>query len=182
MTVLITLTIAGADSGPFNLYSDFDGYVSAFATGISKASLLAGYSSAVVPDGTNSIRVKSMGVCVNFIDIVLETTTTTTTTSTSSTTTTTTTTEIPPALESGAYSSSFLASPTLGCDLVIDTNCWIDTASPGIITSGDIAYTDVGGTTPIVGGNQYYKMSLVDSYVVFIDNLGVLGVDTICAP
>lgn len=170
MTVLITLTIAGADSGPFNLYSDFDGYVSAFETGISKSSLLAGYSSAVVPDGTNSIRVKSMGVCVNFIDIVLETTTTTTTT------------EIPPTLESGAYSSSFLASPTLGCDLVIDTNCWIDTASPGTITLGDIAYTDIGGTTPIVGGNQYYKMSLVDSYVVFIDNLGVLSVDTICDP
>ena len=37
MTVLITLTVAGADSGPFNLYSNTDGFVAAFETGVSKA-------------------------------------------------------------------------------------------------------------------------------------------------
>lgn len=80
MTVLITLTVAGSDTGPFNLYSNLDGYISAFATGISKAALLAGYSSSVVPDYTTSIRVKSMGDCTNYIDIVLSSLTTTTTT------------------------------------------------------------------------------------------------------
>jgi hypothetical protein len=92
MTVLITLTIAGTDSGPFDLYSDLDGYISAFETGVSKASLLAGYSSALVPDYTTTIRVKSNGVCLNYIDIPVVTPTTTTTTSSSSSTTTTTTT------------------------------------------------------------------------------------------
>jgi hypothetical protein len=80
MTVLITLTTVGSDAGPFNLYSNIDGYVSAFETGVSKASLLAGYSSALVPDSTTTIRVLSTGLCNNYIDIILEKTTTTTTT------------------------------------------------------------------------------------------------------
>jgi hypothetical protein len=89
MTVLITLTTAGTDSGPFNLYSNLDGYVSAFETGVSKSALLAGYSSALVPDYTTTIRVISTGVCVNYIDIVIGTTTTTTTIFPTTTTTTT---------------------------------------------------------------------------------------------
>jgi hypothetical protein len=94
MTVFITLSTAGADSGPFNLYSNIDGYVTAFESGVPKASLLAGYSSSVVPDFTTSIRVLSTGTCTNYIDIAVEeiTTTTTTSSSTSSSTTTSTTT------------------------------------------------------------------------------------------
>jgi hypothetical protein len=91
MTVLITLTTAGTDSGPFDLYSNLDGYTSAFETGVSKASLLAGYSSALVPDYTTTVRVKSNGLCLNYVDIILESTTTTTTTIVGPTTTTTTT-------------------------------------------------------------------------------------------
>lgn len=91
MTVLITLTTAGADSGPFDLYTNLDGYVSAFATGVSKSALLAGYSSSSVPDFATIIRVKSTGDCVNYIDITLVGTTTTTTTTAAPTTTTTTT-------------------------------------------------------------------------------------------
>jgi hypothetical protein len=79
MTLLIQLTIAGTDTGPFNLYSDVDDFTSAFEVNISKASLMAGYTSYLVPDGTNSIRVMSGGVCTNYIDIPVSTTTTTTT-------------------------------------------------------------------------------------------------------
>jgi hypothetical protein len=259
MTILITLTIAGADSGPFDLYSDLDGYISAFETGISKSSLLSGYSSALVPNGTTNVRVKSTGVCVNYIDIVLTTPTTTTTTTTifacntwyynvtkytcacveianqtlisatqltigkfyyvdflgekvrvnsvdfpcddsgngamvnlgsesatcagviCPTTTTTTTTIAPSSLESGAYSSISEALPMNVCLLTIDTNCWINTSSPGVITTGDIVYSDVDGLFPIVGGNQFYKMSLVSDYTVSIDNVGTITVNTICS-
>jgi hypothetical protein len=80
MTALITLTTAGTDSGPFNLYSDADGYVTAFATSISKSALLAGYTSTVVPNGSTIIRIKSTGVCTNYIDVTLGGITTTTTT------------------------------------------------------------------------------------------------------
>ena len=91
MTVLITLTTAGADSGPFDLYSNIDGYTSAFETGVSKSALLAGYSSALVPDYTTVIRVLSTGDCTNYIDIVLFSPTTTSTSTLPVTTTTTTT-------------------------------------------------------------------------------------------
>jgi len=80
MTVLITLTTAGTDTGPFNLYSDVDGFTSAFEVGVAKVDLLAGYVSALVPNGTTVIRVLSNGACQNYIDIQLILTTTTTTT------------------------------------------------------------------------------------------------------
>lgn len=81
MTVLITLTTAGTDTGPFNLYSDLDGYVTSFEEGVSLFDLQAGYASSVVPDYTTSIRVKSMNaLCTNYVDISVENTTTTTTT------------------------------------------------------------------------------------------------------
>lgn len=92
-TILVTLTTAGTSTGPFNLYSNVDGYVSAFATGISKAALLAGYLSTVAPTGTTIVRVISTGTCTNYIDIPVSGITTTT--STSSSTTSTSTTAIP---------------------------------------------------------------------------------------
>ena len=83
MIVTITLTSAGSNTGPFNLYSDVDGFVSAFETGVSKAALLAGYTTSLVPNGTTIIRVVSVNdLCTDFVDIVIsgECTTTTTTT------------------------------------------------------------------------------------------------------
>jgi hypothetical protein len=79
MFIYITLTSAGADSGPFNLYSNIDGYVSAFATNVAKVTLLAGYAVSV-PAGTTNVRIMSNGVCTNYIDVPVSTTTTTTTT------------------------------------------------------------------------------------------------------
>jgi hypothetical protein len=106
VTVTITLTTAGTDTGPFNLYSDVDGFVSAFETGVSKAALLSGYTTSLVPNGTTIIRVMSnSALCTNYIDITISgecttttstSSTTTTSTSTSTSTTTSTTTEVPP--------------------------------------------------------------------------------------
>lgn len=81
MTVYITLSVAGTDSGPFDLYSDLDGYTSAFESGVSRASLLAGYASSLVPDYTTTIRIKSNGtLCTNYVDLDVNPLTTTTTT------------------------------------------------------------------------------------------------------
>ena len=82
MTILITLTTIGTDCSLFDIYSNLDGFISAFETDIPKASLSAGFSSANVPDGTTIIRVKAKGVCTNYIDINLSNITTTTTTTT----------------------------------------------------------------------------------------------------
>ena len=97
ITVSITLTIAGADTGPtFSLFSNTDNYTTAFATGVTKSALQAGYISTTVPDGTTTIRVYSPGTCQTYVDLnVITTTSTTTSTSTSTTTTTSTTTSTP---------------------------------------------------------------------------------------
>jgi hypothetical protein len=71
MTVSITLTTAGAQTGPFNLYSNVTAYSSAFETNVSKLDLESGYISALAPDGTTIIRVMSNGDCKNYIDIPL---------------------------------------------------------------------------------------------------------------
>ena len=92
MTVLVTLTLAGTDVGPFNLYSNVDGYTTPLATGVSRAALVAGYNLLNVPDNASIIRVQSTGTCTNYLDILLSGATTTTTTSSSSTSTTTSTT------------------------------------------------------------------------------------------
>lgn len=80
MTVLLTLTTAGADTGPFNLFSNLDEYTSAFETGVLKVDLESGYLSYLVPDGTTTIRVMSDGACLNYVDLQINLTTTTTTT------------------------------------------------------------------------------------------------------
>ena len=91
MTVLLTLTTAGTDSGPFNLYSNLDDYALAFESGVDKTFLEAGYASSLVPDFTTVVRILSTGVCTTYVDITLEEITTTTTTTLVPTTTTTTT-------------------------------------------------------------------------------------------
>ena len=94
MIITITLTAAGADTGPFDLYSDVDGYTTAFDTGVAKNDLLAGYST-TAPDGTSTVKVLSTGICTNYIYLTVipyTTTTTSTTTNTSTTTSTSTST------------------------------------------------------------------------------------------
>ena len=71
MTGIITLNIAGTDTGNFNLYSNADVYSSAFAVNITRVQLLAGYVTDAIPNGTTIIRIRSIGVCQNSIDIVV---------------------------------------------------------------------------------------------------------------
>jgi len=96
MIIVTTLVIPpGGDAGPFDLYSDADGYTTPFATGVSALQLQTGYSS-TVPDNATSIKVVSVGICTNFIildiDLIPPTTTTTSSSSTSTTTSTSTST------------------------------------------------------------------------------------------
>jgi hypothetical protein len=86
--VLITLTTAGADTGPFDLYSNADSYAVPFDTNVDKADLVAGYVATPVPDSATSIRVASVSACTNFVDLPISALPITTTTSTTTTTTT----------------------------------------------------------------------------------------------
>lgn len=97
MNILITLTTAGAGTGPtFSLYSNVDSFTNPFESGVSKAALVEGYYTSIAPDGTITVRVKSSGpACTNYVDLPVVAITTTTTTSTSTSTSTTTTTAVP---------------------------------------------------------------------------------------
>lgn len=86
MTVLITLTTAGSDTGPFNIYSNANGFSTIIISGVSRASLVAGYD-ATLPDGTTEVLVRSVGACERdlYLDVSGAPATTTSTTSTTTT-------------------------------------------------------------------------------------------------
>jgi hypothetical protein len=126
MTVFLTLTTAGSDSGPFNLYSNIDGYTVPFETGIDKILLEAGYST-TVPDDASVVRITSAGDCINSVDITLrlaecaldgyiEEITTTTTTTTSAPTTTTTTTSAPTTTTTTTSAPTTTTTTTVACE------------------------------------------------------------------
>lgn len=155
MTVLITLTLAGADTGPFDIYSDSDGYTTPLVTGVAKSALVAGYSLAGVPNDATIIRVTSTGTCTNSIDMLISnitptTTTTTSSTSTStSTSTTTTTTTSAPCQQIFLYPNNATACAHLGSLTLFDID--------SVLTPTRLWLNGECGVTPVMGGNQWYS-------------------------
>jgi len=197
-TVLITLTIAGLDTGPFNLYSDADGYVTPFEIGVSKAALVAGYTSVVVPDAATIIRVVSTGVCTNFIDlsiIVVPPTTTTTTTPTPTTTTTTTTPPPPEVVEIDACAnvqadSSGDVVAYAYSSVPVDTTITVDvtwTASDTSTISGTITILvgETCGTVTLTGADPNETGANLEITAIAPGSFGsqtyVEGVETLSA-
>ena len=169
-TVLITLTTAGADTGPFDLYSDVDGYSVPFETGVSKASLVAGYTSVLVPDGATIVRVQSDNVlCTNYIDLYLVPTTTTTTSSTSSTTTTTTTdiptttttTTAPPETVSIDACGNQQADPSGNIVIYVYASVPVDTTLTVGVTWTSSDTSTVSGTVTILAGETCGTTTLI---------------------
>jgi hypothetical protein len=154
MTVLITLTTAGSSTGPFSLYSNVDSYSTPFVTGVSRSSLLAGYTSTVVPNGTTIVRVMSTGTCTNYTDISVVPCTTTTTTTVPPTTTTTTTLPYQTyVIDNGASGSSSAA-----CSSSTTTSTVYTQSVNNVPIVGMFLYTNTGLTTPFVGGTGWRKL------------------------
>ena len=153
MTVLVTLTLAGTDVGPFNLYSNVDGYVNAIATGVSRAALLAGYNLTGVPDTAAVIRAKSTGTCTNYLDMPLSGGTTTTSTSSSTTSTSTT-----PFVECVTGDRNAIATCS-GGDSVLFT---VSSGHTALITPGGYYYSGSGTRTYAA-----YIMNAANSTVLY---------------
>lgn len=160
MTVLITLTLAGADTGPYDLFSDVDGFITPFETSIQRVDLLAGFLSANVPDFATVIKVLSKGNCVSFINLTIQepTTTTTSTSSTTSTTsssTTSTTTTLGVCTEYvfGTFSASTQSIKYTGCDGISETISFGGTGLYQEITICLIGSPVFPGETFIVANN-----------------------------
>jgi hypothetical protein len=90
MDVIILLTTAGADTGPFSIYTNSDGFTTPVETNVPKSSLTTPPGHLVtIPNDATIVRVCSNNpVCTNCIDLAVPSGTTTTTTTTSTTTTT----------------------------------------------------------------------------------------------
>jgi hypothetical protein len=135
-TVLITLTTAGADTGPFDLFSDADSYVTPFETGIAKVALTSGYTSSLVPDLATIIRVQSDSVCTNYIDLSIVVTTTTTTTAA----------PVYPFTGSGysTISENDACSDAIANNRTLVSDC-------ATIVPGCVIFTNPLGTNPLLG-------------------------------
>jgi hypothetical protein len=107
----------GSDAGPFDLFTNVDGYTTPFATNVSNAILYAGYLTNSVPDGATIIKLVSKGNCntVGFFPITgipTSTSTSTSTSSTSTSSTTSTTTTIPTSTSTSTSTSTTTRTST----------------------------------------------------------------------
>ncbi len=83
MTGIIQILNIGIDADNFLLYSDVDNYISAFETNVSRQSLIDGFPTDQIPNGTQIVRALSTTKeCPVQIDIIVPPQTTTTTTTT----------------------------------------------------------------------------------------------------
>jgi hypothetical protein len=151
MDILLLLTTAGIDTGPFDLYENSTGPFVLFESAVDKIDLvtLPGYYT-TVPFGTTTIRVQSTGLCDNYIDIVLE-----------QTTTTSSTTELPYSVFSVAFESP---TPSLtgyvdGASACAGTGTFIITlyTAPGNLTFSDV----------LSNGNSFFTNPSLDPSTVF---------------
>jgi len=114
--IQISLVIPPSSNvGPFDLYSNVDGYTVPFETGISAISFIGSGYITSPPDGTTFIRVQSTGSCDTFISLknpCEPTTTTTTSSSTSTTTSTSTSTSTTSTSTSTTTTTSTTIAPT----------------------------------------------------------------------
>jgi len=143
MTVTITLTLAGSDTGPFNLYSNADGYTSPFQTNVPKNDLTSGLTTGTVPSGTTEILVRSTGACQRdlYLNVAGAPATTTTTSSTSSTTSTTTT----PAPEEYTLAQIGRYSGSDGCPLAPILRIFLDASDYALFIENGSQFAGLGG-------------------------------------
>jgi len=110
MVVTITISLAGAGTGPFDLYSNSDGFSVPFETGVSKSALESGYITNLVPNDATLVRVASTGVCTDFVTVSIAMAGITTTTTTTIIGTTSTTTTSPGGLTTTTTTTAYAAA------------------------------------------------------------------------
>jgi hypothetical protein len=148
MTVTITLTLAGSDTGPFNLYSNLDGYTTAFQTNIAKSTLVAGLTTSLVPDNTTTVLVKSTGACNRslYLNIAGAPIPSTTTTSSTSSTTSTTSTSVPPPYRLAQIGKQ--ADAGSGCPIDSVLRIYLDATDYALFIANSSQFANLGGGGP----------------------------------
>lgn len=88
-------------------------------------------------------------------------------------------------VELASKSSLSTATPDVeGCGFTLNTSCYIETQNSGVLTSGDVVYTDVGATTLFDGGDLYWRVKLptqTNARLCLISSVGVISIYSICS-
>ena len=135
-TILITLN-AGLNTSNFSLYSNLDGYQTAFEINVSREDLVNGYVSTLVPSGATIIRVKSNSDnCTNFRDITISGTPTTVAPTTATPTTATPTTATPTTATPTTATPTTVAPTTVAPTTATPTTTPVGVASYNTLTKG----------------------------------------------
>jgi hypothetical protein len=162
MKVDITLTIADTETGPFDIYSDIDGFNVPFESNVSRSALVSGYSSNIVPDYATILRLRSKGICLNSVDIPISI--------------------IPGPYEFYVTNSSTTAAAVCP-DMAYIIPLWCNEQMPAL---GSIMYDDNTMLFPYVGGNLYFKLIPAldppeeSAIVVRIDDNGTVTDTYVC--
>ena len=171
MNIFIQLTSAGADTGPFSLYSNMD-MVTPFASGVSQGTLLSG-DNYNIPDGATEITISSTGLCTTSVILpitLVPTTTTTTTVDPSSTTTTTTvapsTTTTTTTVQWYAYILSFGNSKIEACS----ASPVVAYSSTSSFVIGMFLFTDQGLSIPVSG--YTHVVNGTDTFLITNNEVG----------
>ena len=164
MIVTITLTTAGGNTGPFDLYSDSDNYTTPFVTGVIKSNITTGYTSNVVPNNATTIRCKSNnGLCTNSVDLPISGLPSPTSTPTPTPTFTGT---------SGTLTFYYAGSTEAAvCSSSIALRGYTST---GQIVNGEVIYTNSSLTTPVTG-YSYISDNFVTTVYHINSSTGLIG-------
>jgi len=173
MTGIIQILNIGINTDNFLLYSDVDNYLSAFEINVSRQSLLDGFPTDQIPNGTQVIRVLSTTVeCPVQIDISLNATTSTSTSTSTSTTTTTTTIPAPEyrfliggvgasgitnVAEAAAIGSNLSISDIVSIDSLADNDNIMLTTSKSFAIQKD-AFDAVDGFEPGISVTYFFDI------------------------
>ena len=72
MIIFLKLTIAGSNTGPFDILTDSDDFKTPIQVGVTWQTLHNGFNCTVVPDDATIIRAKSTGLCTNYADAYID--------------------------------------------------------------------------------------------------------------
>ena len=72
MFITVKLTIAGEDAGPFDIYTNADGFTTPVLTDVPKEQLQNGIVIEIDETKTSLVRICSTGICENYIDVPIK--------------------------------------------------------------------------------------------------------------
>lgn len=182
--VRITLTSAEEGTGPFNLFSNVDGFYNPFEGNLSLETLQAGYISTLVPDLTTTIQVKSYNsICQTYLNLEIVAPSPSVTPSITPTVTTTPSTTPSTSPPAASPSSTPSLTPTVTPSITVTPSLTptitpTPSVSPAVVSFCQLKEYDLASTG--AGATWEYYASCDNNNITTVVLSGI-DTDTICA-